>query len=259
MEIRALGCYGADALLDNGQRCNPTGFLVNRSLLLEAGTSTGALTLSEITALRHVLLSHSHLDHIQSLSSLTEALFGRISVPLTIIATAVVIDVLKAHFFNGLLWPDFTKLPTPEHPTIQYRLIEPGRQMTIEGVTVTAIPVVHSVPTVGFVIEDSASAIVYSGDTWSTDSLWLAASATRNLKAAMIEVSFPDEMASLVRVSGHLTPTLAYREFQKLKRPDLPLYLYHMKPAFLGEIQKQVKALGNPNIHMLQDGGILTF
>ena len=259
MEIKVLGCYGADALLDNGQRCNPTGFLLNRSILLEAGTSSGALSLAEVTALRSVLLSHSHLDHIQSLSSLTEALFGRVSAPVTIFGTTVVIDTLKAHFFNDRLWPDFTKLPTPDRPTIQYGVIEQGRPMTIEGVTVTAIPVNHSVPTVGFVIEDSTSAIVYSGDTWCTDDLWLTATCARNLKAAFIEVSFPNEMASLVQISGHLTPQLAYREFQKLKRPDIPLYLYHMKPAYLGEIQNQVKALGDPNIHILQDGDILTF
>ncbi len=258
MEIKVLGCYGADALVDK-KRCNPTGFLVNRSLLLEAGTSCGALSLAEMTALRSVLLSHSHLDHIQSLASLTEVLFGRLSVPLTIIGTTVVIDTLKAHFFNGLLWPDFTKLPTPDHPTIQYRVIEPGRTMTIEGLAVTAIPVNHSVPTIGFLIEDSASAIVYSGDTWVTDAIWQAASGVRNLKAAMIEVSFPDALASLAQVSGHLTTTLAWQEFQKLKRPDLPLYLYHMKPAHIDEIQKQVNALGNPNIHMLQDGDILAF
>jgi ribonuclease BN (tRNA processing enzyme) len=261
MRIRVLGCYGAE-FYQGGKipkRFNPSGFLFNKSVLLDAGTICGALTLPELKTLRYIFLSHAHFDHIQSLPFLAETLYGKLSEPIVIVSIPEVIGALQRNFFNDTLWPDFTRIPTAKNPTLCYQTMEPGKSMEVEGLRVTAIHVSHIVPTVGFIVEDQKSAIVYSGDTWETDKIWKAAAQLDRdrLKAIFVESSFPDQLSSLAKISGHLTPKLTYREFQKIERPDLPLYIYHIKPPYLAEVKKQIKALENQNIHLLEDGQIL--
>ncbi|HLG22951.1 MAG TPA: 3',5'-cyclic-nucleotide phosphodiesterase [Candidatus Manganitrophaceae bacterium] len=260
MRVRVLGCYGADFYEKEkrrSKRYNPSGFLLNQSVVLDAGTICGALTLPELAKIRYVFLSHAHMDHIQSLPFLAEILFGKIQSPIVIVGIDEVVAVLKKHFFNDALWPDFTRLPTPEHPILRYQTIEIGKPMQVEGLEVTAIRVSHIVPTVGFIIEDDRSAMVYSGDTWETEEIWKAASRTDRLKAVFIESSFPDQLSMLAKITGHLTPGITHREFKKIKRPALPLYVYHMKPPYLAEIKKQVRELKNKNIHLLRDGQVI--
>ncbi|MBL2595817.1 MBL fold metallo-hydrolase, partial [Klebsiella pneumoniae] len=62
MQIRVLGCSGAIA-----KDCRTTSFLVGNRILIDAGTVVGDLTLEEMGRIDHVLLTHSHLDHIAAL------------------------------------------------------------------------------------------------------------------------------------------------------------------------------------------------
>ncbi len=262
MRVKVLGCYGADFFeKKNGKaiRYNPSGFLINKSVALDAGTLCGALTLPELTQIKYVFISHAHLDHIQSLPFLAEILFGKVQHPVVIVSIAEVIEVLQKHFFNGHLWPDFTRLPTPENRILAYQVIPVGKPVEVEGLRITAIQVSHIVPAVGFIVEESESAIVYSGDTWKTEELWKLAAQVDHLKAIFVESSFPDQLSELAMISGHLTPQLTFQEFNKVRRPDLPLYIYHMKPPYLDEIRRQVKKLRNKGVHLLRDGQVLHF
>ena len=262
MRVRVLGCYGADFYAKEkgrGKRYNPSGFLIDQSVVLDAGTIVGALTLKELTALRYIFLSHAHFDHIQSLPFLAETLFGKVRNPIVIVSVDEVIDILKKHFFNDHLWPDFTRLPNGENPILRYQSLSVGAPMTVEGLKVTAVRVNHIVPAIGFIVEDDRSALVYSGDTWETDEIWKIASGIDRLKAVFVESSFPDQLARLAEISGHLTPQLSYREFQKMKRPDIPLYIYHIKPPYLSEVRAQIKGLKNKKVRLLRDGQVLHF
>ena len=69
MRIRVLGCHGAE--LSNHNTC---GFLINRSVLMDAGTVCSSLTLSEQRKIRYILISHIHADHIKGLPFLSENL-----------------------------------------------------------------------------------------------------------------------------------------------------------------------------------------
>ncbi|MFY9270990.1 MAG: 3',5'-cyclic-nucleotide phosphodiesterase [Candidatus Manganitrophaceae bacterium] len=262
MRIKVLGCHGADFYERKGRkpvRYNPSGFLINKSVALDAGTLCGALTLSELVQIRYVFVSHAHLDHVQSLPFLAEILYGRIDRPVVIVGISEVIEVLRKHLFNDHLWPDFTRLPNGESGTLCYQTIPAGKPVEVEGLRVTAIQVNHLVPAVGFIIEEGRSAIIYSGDTWKTEELWRVASRIEHLKAIFAESSFPDQFSELAMMTGHLTPSLALGEFEKLKRPTLPLYLYHTKPPHLDEIRRQVKRLQQRNVHLLRDRQILHF
>ena len=112
----------------------------------------------------------------------------------------------------------------------------------------------HVIPTVGYIIDDGISSVVYSGDTYKTEKIWKEASKRDNLKAAIIETSFPDRLSSLAVLSGHLTPAILKEEFRKIGKPDIPLFVYHMKPQHLEEIKKDIGALKMHNIVILDDG-----
>jgi len=258
MHIQVLGGYGAEFYSIKNKcekRYRPTGFLLNQSVVFEAGTICGALTLSELTAIRSVFLSHAHLDHLQGLAYLAETLYDRIDQPITVFGLEETIQTLRHHFFNNRLWPDFTRLPTEVAPVLRYQTMEEGIPVTAGDIHLIPIPVNHTVPTAGFIIDDGQAAIAFSGDTHKTEALWERVSQIPYLKAAFIECSFPDRFSQLAYDSGHLTPSLVYQEFKKINRPSLTLYVYHAKPAHLKDIRKEIKRLGNA--HMIDDGETL--
>ena len=250
MKIRVLGCYGAE-LSD----CNTTGFLINRSVLLDAGTICTALNLSEQRKIRYVLLSHIHMDHTKGLTSLSENLFAEKKwETVIIISTREILKELKEHFFNDRIWPDFTKIPNRRKPLFRLKTIREGETIEIDGLRVRAFRVNHIVPSVGFLIREKNGSLLFSGDTYRTDRIWKAASQDPCLKAAMIEVSFPNALEKLAEASKHLTPDLLFQEFLKIKKPHLPLYIYHVKPRYLSRITRELTRLQIKGLTLLKDG-----
>jgi len=250
MRVRVLGCHGAEL-----GECGTSGFLINRSVLVDAGTVCSALTIAEQRKIRYILVSHIHMDHIKSLPLLSENLIENgVTQSIVIVSLKKVIDELKRHVFNDRLWPDFTKIPTPTHPLFQLEAIDEGKALELDDLQVRAFAVNHTVPCAGFLIRDRRGALLYSGDTYRTDRLWKAAASIPDLKAAMIETSFPDALEGLAAQSKHLTPSLLQREFAKVARPDLPVYVYHMKPRYLAAIRRELEKLPITNLTILEDG-----
>jgi ribonuclease BN (tRNA processing enzyme) len=261
MKIRVLGCYGAEGIYtDSAGRetvCNTSGFLVNGSVMVDAGTITTSLDLSDLTRIKHVLLSHIHFDHIKGLPFLADNLFGKIDQPIHIHSIEEVLDGLNRHLLNDTVWPDFTRIPDPESPIFGYSELREEKEKQVENLSVTAIRVNHTVPTVGFLIQDADTAVLYSGDTCETQRIWEIASQQAKLTAVLIETSFPNDLHQVARDSGHLTPRMLGQEFLKIGRPDLPLYIYHMKPQYLKQLQQEIQALKIPNFSLLSDGQTL--
>jgi ribonuclease BN (tRNA processing enzyme) len=250
MKIRVLGCYGAEL----GKHCT-TAFLINGSVLLDAGTVCSALTLPEQKKIRYVLLSHIHADHVKGLPFLSENLIaekGRD--PVVIISTREVLKGLQKNLFNDQIWPDFTRLPNERKPTFRLKAVREGESIKIDGLHVKAFKVNHIVPCVGFMIRENNASLLYSGDSYVTDKIWKAASKDSHLKAAMIETSFPNGLEKLALSSKHLTPKLLLQEFSKIGKPNLPLYIYHMKPRYLEKIRQEFKQLKIKNLKVLRDG-----
>lgn len=260
MKIRVLGCHGSDQLLEcdgKARQCRTCGFLINGTVMIDAGTIGAALRLDEQKRIRHILLSHLHFDHVQGLPTLADNLVEEEAdtvEPVTLTSLASVLDGLHAHLFNGDVYPDFFSLPDPGHPIFACRTLDEGQDSDVSGLSVKAIQVNHQVPTIGFLIRDGDSSVLYSGDTHATDELWKVAAKEPTLKAAFIETSFPNRLSKLAVVSKHLTPTLLLREFQKLGRPDLPVYIYHLKPRFRQEIIGELSQLKIRNLTVLEEG-----
>lgn len=246
MKIRVLGAYGAEGL---GQR--PTSFLVDDRILIDAGTVGGALTMSEQQAIEHALISHSHLDHVAGLAFLTETLaFSETRKPLSVASLEPVTTALRAGIFNNLGWPDFSEIP-PEAPVMKYRALVEEAEQRVGDLWVTPVPVTHTVPTSGFILHDGSSGFIYSGDTGPTEALWKAAKGLRGLRAAIVECAFPNRMSALAEVAKHMTPNLIRRELDKIP-PDLPIWIYHIKPQFYDEVVDELSGIDPSRLIVLE-------
>ena len=233
--------------------------LVDGQLLLDAGTGVGDLTLTELRRIRTVLLTHSHLDHIASLPLFLDSVFdaGRTE-PVIVYARSETIAALREHIFNWVIWPDFTQLPSPESPILRFEPFEPDEVRQIGHLTAIAVNVEHTVPSQGYVIKEPQRAFAISGDTSTNRSLWPRLNATENLTTLVVEVSFPNEMATLARESGHYVPDTMAADLAQLEHePDI--WLTAMKPGDEYRILDQVqRALPGRSVRMLENGTCLT-
>ena len=71
MEMRVLGCYGGE--LPGYRVCS---FAFDGKLLLDAGSMTSVLRPAEQRRISHILVSHTHLDHIKDIPFLAANLVG---------------------------------------------------------------------------------------------------------------------------------------------------------------------------------------
>jgi 3',5'-cyclic-nucleotide phosphodiesterase len=214
------------------------------------------LTLEEQRAIETVLVSHSHMDHVRDLATLADNRCQQGGAPLVIASTRETLAALRAHFFNDRLWPDFSRIPSVGSPTIVYRELEPEKPTVLDGHTVRAVMVSHTIETCGFIVEGKSAALAYSGDTGPTERLWELLRDTPRLRALLLEVSFPNEQQRLAHVSGHHTPETLGRELEKLgpERRDLPVLLYHIKPVFQDLVERELAKLHGSNLQVCQLG-----
>ncbi len=256
MLLEVLGCSGGSV----PNRRLPS-FLINGHLLLEAGSVTSALPLGAQASIEHVLVSHAHLDHTVGLAFLVDntqsaqTAAGRLAT-VTAASIAPVVDDLRAHCFNNRLWPDFTRLPSPEEPALRLQTLRDGEPVEFGSLTIVPVPVQHSVPACGFVLHDGTAGLVFSGDTGPTTDIWKVAHEFRAIRAILVETAFPNRLEELARVSGHFTPALLQREMEKM--PDAPLWVYHIKPAHFEETAEELGRLGD-RVHVLEQDQTHTF
>jgi len=242
--LRALGPYGGSA---PGYRL--TTFLLDGETALDAGCLSDALPLTAQRRVRRVLLTHAHFDHIASLPLLCDNLYGQRR-PLEILAPAPVLATLSKDVFNNRVWPDFTRLPSRARPTLWMRGLAEGKPFRAGALTVTPFAVRHTVPAYGYLVSKRGRSVLFSGDTRPTDRLWDIACRARNLKAIFLEVSFSDAQEPLALASGHFTPRLLRLDLPKAP-PRVPIYLYHMKPPSLSRIRREIAALKEPRVKLL--------
>jgi len=253
LNFKVFGCYGSEL-----PGSHSAGFLVNGSLQLEAGTVASVMTLEEQLALSEVCVSHLHLDHIKELAFLVDNRAGRSSRPLTVSGVAEVIDGLRRHLFNDRIWPDFTRIPSRRRPALAYRVIPAGRFSRVGGLAVKPVPVSHPTPAAGLVLREPGTSVLYTGDTGPTAAVWKTARGLRDLKAVIVECSFPNGMEAIALESGHLTPALLDRELAFLDRPEIPVFVYHMKPSYLPAIAAGLAGLSR-RVGILSQGRTYTF
>lgn len=249
MKLKVLGAYGSEG---PGQR--PSAFLVDDRVLVDAGSVGGALSVKCQLDVEHVLLSHAHLDHVAGLAFLTDTLgIASAQRSVTAVSIAPVVDALRTHAFNDVLWPDFTAIPSPADPFLRFRSLTEEAEARVGDLWVTPVPVDHTVRTTGFIIHDGETGFVYSGDTGPTERIWRLAREMRGLKVLVVETAFPNRLDSLARASGHLTPAMLGRELKKMPT-DLPVWVYHVKPQLYEETAEDLAKIDPARIHILEQG-----
>jgi len=248
MDLKVLGCHGGET-----PKHRTSSFLIDDVIAVDAGAITSQLDLPEQRRIQSVLISHAHMDHVRDLATLADNRCQQGGPSLEIIATPACVADLRRHFFNDILWPDFTTIETPAGPTIRYREVAPETTIEVHNLQVTPVPVNHTVDSAAFIIRGPNGTLAYSGDTGPTDRLWEVLNATPDLRALIMEVSFPDDQADLARVSGHHTPSTLGAELGKLSdHGELPILLFHIKPVFQAKVEKELARLRGRNLTVLQ-------
>jgi cAMP phosphodiesterase len=251
MDFKVLGCHGGESFK---HQC--PAFLIDGRICLDAGSITSMLDLAEQQKIESVIVTHAHMDHVRDLAMLADTRAQQGGPPLVIAAPPHTIEVLQRHFFNDELWPDFSKLPDGDSPTVVFRALTFNSTENISGYDVRPIRVHHTVEAAGYLIGNGASTLAYSGDTGPTTEFWEVLREMPALKALVMEVAFPNAQRRLANDSGHHTPETLALELRKLgpAHRDLPVLLFHIKPVFQRIVEAELAKIPARNNTILQIG-----
>ena len=254
MQIKILGWSGGI-----GGSLRTTSFLIDDDILIDAGTGLSDLPLNQMTGIRHIFLTHSHMDHITGLPLLADSMFGVHSDPIVVHAQEKTIKALKAHIFNWVIWPDFSELPNRETPCIRFDVMQPGETITIRQRSIEMIPVNHTVPGVGYYLTNPKGAVAFSGDTTTNDTLWSRLNQFEKLDLLFVESAFSNHDLEISKVSKHYCPQLLADDLKKLNhRPEV--WLTHFKPGDEDLIYKEcVELIRDFSVNRLSGGEIFKF
>ena len=256
MILNVLGCSGSIAA-----GSHTTSFLLDDDVLIDAGTGVGTLALDALARIDHILVSHSHLDHVLSIGLLADCVMRVRDLPsrgpITVHALPETLAALRTHIFNGVIWPDFTRLPSAEHPILELRPFAIGDVLTVAGKRIEVLTAAHTVPAVGFAVEGgSAGWWVFTGDTGPNPLLW---ERLRHLKVGqlVIETAFSDEERALARISRHLCPAALGHELAHLDG-SVEVYITHIKPGEMDAVMTEIGLLKTRHrIHALETGQVM--
>lgn len=250
MTVRVLGCSGSIAA-----GCRTTAFLLDDDVLIDAGSGVGDLSLDALTRIDHVLVSHSHLDHILSIALLADSVMRARAAqgrgPIQIHALPDTLAALRAHIFNGVIWPDFTRLPSAEAPVLRLMPFAVGDVLHVGRRRVQVLSAVHTVPAVGFAVGDGVHGEadnghwVFSGDTGPNPALWQR---LREMKVnrLVIETAFSDEERQLADISCHLCPSTLGQALAQLAG-SVDVRITHIKPGEMDAVMAEIDRLHLPH------------
>jgi ribonuclease BN (tRNA processing enzyme) len=236
-----------------------TSMLLDNDALVDAGTGVGDLTITELLKIDHVLLTHSHLDHITSLPFLVDTVGPMREMPITVHCTEATRKILQEHIFNWKVWPDFTEIPSKASPLLRYSTFSVGDTIDLDGRKIKILPANHVVPAVGFQFDGGEASLVFTGDTTVNDSLWTEVNKIVNLRYLIIETAFPNMEKELAIASKHLCPSMLAQELSKLQR-STRVFVTHLKPgAGTLTMQEVEECAERYSPRMLSNGQVFKF
>ena len=254
MNIKILGCSG-----NYVGRHRTTCFLIDESLLIDAGTITDSLPRKELPKIKRILVTHTHMDHLKGLFSLVDelAMMGEHSVEL--VSAAPVLDIITNNLLNNLIWPDFTVIPSASDAITRLRDIPLETLSHLDSISVKPILMTHTVYTVGYVIrQHDGEGFMFTADTGPTKRFWEVARDEKNIHFIIADVSFPDRLKDLALISGHMTPSILMEMIDRYGLGDRTFYVTHIKPIFGREIVREFVRSGRSNIRILKQAETLT-
>ena len=254
----------------------------NNYICLDAGTlhaginkaiANHSFTVTEQRVLRQYIkgycISHSHLDHLAGL-----IINSPDDTSKTIYGFADCLKTIETHYFTWASWANFGD--TGDAPVLSkyhYQALTPGKEKPLMNteMMVKAFPLSHTnLTSTAFLIRKDNAYILYLGDTGpdavgkseNIKKLWEAVAPlirNRQLKAIMIEASFPDEQPDK-SLFGHFTPLWLMAEFDNLSKltgapalKGLNVIVTHLKPpqSSINKIKQQVTAKNKLQLHLI--------
>lgn len=246
--LHILGCSGG-----GGDNLLTTSFLLGDTILIDCGTGLGTLSGEAMLKIDHVLLTHSHQDHIALLPLFLERIYLARTQPVTLYARAETLAALKQHVFNWHIYPDFSELPlfeSQENPLVRFQTLKEYADITIDGWHITGVPMDHTVPGLSYILTRGGIRTAFTGDTRSLRHL----SDVGALDILICELSYPDHMAELAHISGHMTPSMLKHELAQFT-PRPQLWISHLKPQYAPQLRSVVEPLLHTERGLLLESG----
>lgn len=236
MRLAILGCSGGIA-----RDARTTALLLDDDVLIDAGTGVGDLDLAQLRRIDHVFLTHSHLDHFTALPLLLDSVGSDRNAPVTVHAQPATLEALQYHIFNDIVWPDFSRIPTPDRPFLRYQPMAVGAERELRGRRLRSIAVNHVVPAVGYLVSGPNGSFAFSGDTTVTEEFWGVLNNCDDLRHVIIESSFLDDEIALARLSGHLCSSLLAEQLKKLKAGP-QVHVTHLMPGHEEAAMREIRS-----------------
>ena len=233
--------------------------IVDDLVAIDAGALAFSCSDLQREQVRDVVLTHTHLDHIAGLPLFVDDLFATTEEPITIHATAAMIETLEQHVFNWSIYPRFSDLQNSHGDVVRYREIEQGSRFEVKHLSIQSIGVNHKVPASGYIISDGKDAFAVTGDTAETDDFWAACKDVPGLRAVLVECAFPDELSKLAAASYHLTPKKLASELAKLGPREYPVYVINIKPMYRERVIDEIQSAELEGVEVLEVGRVYEF
>ena len=250
MRIRVLGCSGGSA---PGRE--PSCYLLERGVAVDAGALATALSLEEQQEVRHVFLTHAHWDHVRDLPLHTINRTPELA-PLVVHGLSETIDDIRTHLMNDRVWFAAFDLPSPQAPYIASEEICAGETVVCMGYKVSAVAMQHTVPAIGYLFDDGDRAVMLCADTLGNGFAERIPTDGSPLRAIFLEASFPNRMRDFAQMTGHLTPEMLGEQVACLDE-DVQVLVTHMKPGFENELIAELADLGRANVRAVRDGDVI--
>jgi ribonuclease BN (tRNA processing enzyme) len=245
MKIRILG----PSIQDVSLRQYLSSYLINDTVAIDAGCLGFWNTPTEQEAVKHVFLTHAHIDHTASLASFTENAWTPSDDCPLIYGSAETLDDVQKYIFNDRIWPNFIALSEVMSPFLRLRTIHPEEPVVVDGLRIIPVKVNHVVPTFGYVVSDGMSAVIFGGDSGPTERLWEIAHQTPGLRTVFLEACFPNSMTRLAEASLHMTPAMFAREVAKIP-PRVTVVAVHLKVRYRDQIIQELNGLELANLEI---------
>jgi Cft2 family RNA processing exonuclease len=249
LEIKVLGAYGSKS-----EFCDLTSFQINKNIVIDAGSLINKLN-NNAKDIKHIFVTHSHLDHIKDIPFLIDNFFEIQTETLNVYGTKETIENMKKHIFNWEIWPDFSKISLldSKKPALKFITISINESITINNIKIEAIKNNHCNGSCGYIVSKENESILLTSDTYKCPSIWERINKDSKIKSIIIETSFPSSLEQLSISSKHLTPKLLKEELKTLIRKDIRIYVNHLKSNYINQIKKELSEIKDFEIIVLDN------